>query len=234
MAAARLVVGAPDDDVRVDLRLALVERDVAEQREHLHLLVERDPLVVPLRAVEVAQRHVAERADGREVRGAELLRLGEGREPGHRLVALVEDQHPGPGARGVEQGGLHRYTISRTRSRSTVSAIFSRLGSPRTSAWANFAACSSVIFGGRGGSKGSTTACTTTGPGVPSARSSTLPHWAGSSTVRPVAPHASATIAKSIGCRSQPYSGLPRKTICSHLIWPSVLFLMTTTFTGSR
>ena len=26
---------------------------------------------------------------------------------------------------------------------------------------------------------------------------------------------------------SQPYSGLPRNTICSHLIWPSALFLMT-------
>src|SRR5438874_1988862 len=108
MAAARLAVGASDDDVRVDLRLALVERDVAEQREHLHLLVKRDLLVVALRAVEIAQRHVAERADGREVRGAELLRLGEGREPGHRLVALVEDQRPGPGAGGVEQAGLHR------------------------------------------------------------------------------------------------------------------------------
>src|SRR5207249_3686670 len=40
-------------------------------------------------------------------------------------------------------------------------------------------------------------------------------------------------IAKSIGCRSHPYSGLPRNTICSHLIIPSELFLITTTLTGS-
>src|SRR5262247_287580 len=36
-----------------------------------------------------------------------------------------------------------------------------------------------------------------------------------------------------MGCKSHPYSGLPRNTICSHLICPSELFLMTKTFTGS-
>src|SRR5262245_9789808 len=51
--------------------------------------------------------------------------------------------------------------------------------------------------------------------------------------VNPVAPHDRASIAKSIGCSSQPYSGLPRKTICSHLIWPRLSFLTTTTLTGS-
>src|SRR5947199_9429902 len=51
--------------------------------------------------------------------------------------------------------------------------------------------------------------------------------------VKPLPPHACANIAKSIGCRSHPYSGLPRNTICSHLIMPSALFLMTITFTGS-
>src|SRR5437867_6129934 len=51
--------------------------------------------------------------------------------------------------------------------------------------------------------------------------------------VNPAAPHDLTNRAKSIGCNSHPYSGLPRKTICSHLICPSVLFLMTNTFTGS-
>ena len=51
--------------------------------------------------------------------------------------------------------------------------------------------------------------------------------------MKPPAPQASAYFAKSIGCRSTPNSGLPSKTICSHLIWPSVLFLMTITLTGS-
>ena len=56
---------------------------------------------------------------------------------------------------------------------------------------------------------------------------------AGSSIVMPMPPQASANLTKSIGWSSTPYSGLPRKTICSHLIWPSMLFLMTTTLIGS-
>ena len=52
--------------------------------------------------------------------------------------------------------------------------------------------------------------------------------------MNPCPPQARANAAKSIGCSSQPYSGLPRNTICSHLIWPSVLFLTMKTLTGSR
>ena len=48
----------------------------------------------------------------------------------------------------------------------------------------------------------------------------------------PTPPQARANAAKSIGWRSQPYSGLPRNTICSHLICPSVSFLTTTTLIG--
>src|SRR5258705_6983264 len=65
-------------------------------------------------------------------------------------------------------------------------------------------------------------------PGAARAASRAAPHWAGSSMVMPLPPQASAKRAKSIGCRSQPYSGLPRKTICSHFIWPSVPFFTTT------
>ena len=50
----------------------------------------------------------------------------------------------------------------------------------------------------------------------------------------PIAPHASAKRTKSIGSSDTPYSGLPRNTICSHLIIPSTLFLMITTLIGSR
>ena len=60
------------------------------------------------------------------------------------------------------------------------------------------------------------------------------PQRVGSSIMNAVAPQARATPAKSIGCSSQTYSGLPRNTICSHLIWPSVLFLITITLMGSR
>src|SRR5207237_41041 len=85
---------------------------------------------------------------------------------------------------------------------------------------AQVGAGSSVILAGIGGSKGSTTASITTGPGVARASSRTRPQSAGSSIVKPVPPQARAKRAKSIGWRSQPYSGLPRKTICSHLIMP--------------
>ena len=37
-----------------------------------------------------------------------------------------------------------------------------------------------------------------------------------------------------MGVISTPYCGLPRKTICSHLIMPNTLFFRTTTFTGRR
>ena len=54
---------------------------------------------------------------------------------------------------------------------------------------ANFAAWSRVTFAGIGGSNGSTTPCTTTGPGVASACSSKRPQSAGFSIVKPAAPH---------------------------------------------
>ena len=52
--------------------------------------------------------------------------------------------------------------------------------------------------------------------------------------VKPVAPHARAKAANSMGWRSTPNSGLPRNTICSHLIIPRVLFLMMTILMGRR
>jgi hypothetical protein len=65
--------------------------------------------------------------------------------------------------------GVIDQTSSRTLSERTVRAIFSRQGSPRASDFAKLAACSSVTLGGIGGSNGSTTASTITGPGVFSA-----------------------------------------------------------------
>jgi len=46
-------------------------------------------------------------------------------------------------------------------------------------------------------------------------------------------PAGGCDIAKSIGSSSTPNSGLPSRIICSHLIWPSTLFLMTITHTCS-
>src|SRR5437763_13328081 len=69
MPAVRRSICFPDDDVCVHLRLLpLVYRDVAREREHLYLLVDRDPRVVPALAIEVTDDEIAEGADPREVR----------------------------------------------------------------------------------------------------------------------------------------------------------------------
>lgn len=70
---------------------AFLERDVAEEREHLGLLAHRDALVVLLLPFEVAERGLAERADRGEARRVELLGFGEAREAGDRVLARVED-----------------------------------------------------------------------------------------------------------------------------------------------
>src|SRR5215813_4472582 len=108
MATARLSVRPAHDDVRVDLGLAAIQRHVADEREHLDLLAQRNFLVVARRSVEIAERHLAEGADGGEVSATELLRLCERRETVDGLIALVEDQRPCLGPSGFEHDGLHR------------------------------------------------------------------------------------------------------------------------------
>jgi monofunctional glycosyltransferase len=86
-------VGKAHNHVGMELGLVGgVQRDVADQREDLHLLGEQHPLVILPRAIEVTEGHLAERADGREMRGAQTLRRGEQRQARDRLFALVEDQ----------------------------------------------------------------------------------------------------------------------------------------------
>src|SRR6266704_904057 len=90
-------------------------------------------------------------------------------------------------------------TISRTRSSRMVVAIFIRSGSPRASDLARWTACFGLILGGIGGSKGSTTASTTTGPLHDKAVSKIWPQAEGSVTLNPTPPQARAKAAKSIG-----------------------------------
>ena len=78
--------------------------------------------------------------------------------PSDRCAMRRRDAAPRPGSLF--------YSSSRTLSSRTVSAIRSRFGSPRASDFASFAACLTVTLGGIGGSNGSTTASTTTGPRV--------------------------------------------------------------------
>src|SRR5258707_7541352 len=84
-----------------------------------------------------------------------------------------------------------------------------------------------------GGSCGSTIASMTTGPRVAKAWSRMRPQSFGSVIVNPVPPHARANAAKSIGVTSQTFSGFPRNTICSYLIWPSELLFTTTILIGN-
>jgi hypothetical protein len=78
--------------VRVNFRLALIERDVADKRENLDLLGERNPFVIFPRAIEITQRDVAERADGGEVAAGQSLSLRKIRQPRHHFVDFVEDR----------------------------------------------------------------------------------------------------------------------------------------------
>src|SRR3954466_5637862 len=73
MPAGRAAVGRADDDVRVDLRLAVRDGDIPEQAEHLDLLVERDPRVVLARPVEVTEHDALEGANSRDRRGGDTV-----------------------------------------------------------------------------------------------------------------------------------------------------------------
>ena len=60
-------VGLPENDVSVDLGLAPVERDVADEGEHFDLLVDVDLRVSLSRPIEVTEHRVAQGTDGGEV-----------------------------------------------------------------------------------------------------------------------------------------------------------------------
>ena len=111
---------------------------------------------------------------------------------------------------------------------------FQRFFSPCASASAKCIACSIVMLPGIGGSLGSTTASTTAGPGWASACRSTSSHLR--RVVQREARRAAGLARIGEVDRLQlarRTRGLPSSTICSHLICPSALFLMTITFTGS-
>src|SRR6185312_10506747 len=87
--------------------------------------------------------------------------------------AIATYQPRGDSARFWTAAALCRFvarriaqTSSFTRSSKIVVAIFMRFGVPRASASAKCNACFASIFGGIGGSNGSTTHSTSTGPGA--------------------------------------------------------------------
>lgn len=84
-----------DDEVRMNLRPILAERDISSERGHLDLLVDGDLLVALLLPIEVAEGDVAEGADAAEVGCGESVLDREGLEHGHRLVTTLEDESEG-------------------------------------------------------------------------------------------------------------------------------------------
>jgi hypothetical protein len=77
VAAVRQAIGVTEDHVGMDLgRSILLQGNVANEGEHLDLLMERDLLVrLPL-TLEVAQYHVAEATDGGKVSGCQAILRG--------------------------------------------------------------------------------------------------------------------------------------------------------------
>jgi hypothetical protein len=76
----------------MQLRPPVVERDVAEQRKHLDLLVDRDALIVLLLPVEVAEHAIPKCAERRELAGRQPVLPGERRQassPVSRITANV-------------------------------------------------------------------------------------------------------------------------------------------------
>src|SRR5262249_51494373 len=91
MAPVRRPVTLAHYRVRVETWRAALDGDVSHERQHLDLLVDRDPDVVFAGPVEVPEGHVLEGADRREVTGGELLALGEAQQLLDRLVTRLAD-----------------------------------------------------------------------------------------------------------------------------------------------
>src|SRR6476646_9427309 len=91
MPAPRGAIRLADDDMDMRLRLTVRARDIADERECLNLLIERDFFVVFPVAVEVAEYHIAEGANADDLIRRDIVRLSECLQPGDHLIALVED-----------------------------------------------------------------------------------------------------------------------------------------------
>jgi hypothetical protein len=93
MAAVRRTIGFADHHVRMNLRRAAFEGDIANERKDLYLFTDRDLRVFLLVAIEKAQRDLGKRADGGKVAGGQMLFSGESGQVVNEFVALVEDEN---------------------------------------------------------------------------------------------------------------------------------------------
>jgi hypothetical protein len=103
MSTARRAVGAAKHRVGVHLRLTLIEGDVPDERQYLHLLIDWNILILLLLDVEETEQRATEGAERREVAGIETVVFGKGSQPGDHLVSGVKDEGVGRSAVAVEE-----------------------------------------------------------------------------------------------------------------------------------
>ena len=91
----RRPVAFTDDDVRVNLRLAVFRRNVADERKHLDLFVYRNVNILLCIQIEVTERRPRKRAQRRKMCGVKPRLLSELFKPGNHFVARVKDDGVG-------------------------------------------------------------------------------------------------------------------------------------------
>src|SRR5690606_25913270 len=84
-----------DDSVGVDLRLALVDGDVPDEREDFDLLFDGNLSILLRFDVEEAKRRSAEGADRGEIAAVQAVLEGKALDPGHELLAGIENDNVG-------------------------------------------------------------------------------------------------------------------------------------------
>src|SRR3954469_7280533 len=110
VAAVRAAVALAEHHVGMDLRPFVADRHVADEREHLDLLADRNAQVLLLLPVEIADHHLAKGADRRKARRGHAVLARKALEQAHRLVAGVEHQREGALAGVVQDLAAHRYS----------------------------------------------------------------------------------------------------------------------------
>src|SRR5439155_4654749 len=108
MPADDAAVRAAEHRMDMQGRLAVRVRDIAEQRQYLDLLVDRDALVVLFRPVEIADHRALEGADRGQRGGVDLLLADKLLQGADRLVAMGEDDGVSRRRAAIEQFPAHR------------------------------------------------------------------------------------------------------------------------------
>jgi hypothetical protein len=118
VAAVRCGIRLSENNVRVHGRSTLLERDVADHREDLNLLVDPNVTVLLGGPLEVGYYGARERADGGEVTRSYSICVGERRESRHGFIVMIEDEHERPKTvRFIEQCDFHDAPITPTLAR---------------------------------------------------------------------------------------------------------------------